>query len=448
MQNFVRGQRAKISQFCNSTSFDVKIVLQSRRVPVFDFVCFGVDAREQLSDDRYMVFFNQRSAPGNAISLSELTDTNATFKVDLAALPAAIDRLVFTVSVDGTGQMKDLDSGVFSLLESGQEKLQYRFAGTDFDTEGALMLAAVYRKDGEWRIWALGQGFAGNLNALLKHFGGEEAEESGAPAATPPPVPQPLSASPNVPPSAPVSAPVAASNPTTPVPVPMPIVGGSLQQIVSNAAPGSTVRLPRGEHQGPIHIDKPLVVEGEGAVIWAQSGPVVTVQAIGVTLRNLEIEVTAPDEAVPNANVALWIAPGVGTQLHHVRARGDIMGVAAAEGMWLLPPFLNLGEFAPRVENRFQIEIETPGACTLASTIQGVSLHPPQLPGGRQNVEIRVGNVAADTLLAGLIELSTGGVSRTIPLSGRTAHGPREAVQDLKLWTADSITCEDKNQSD
>lgn len=447
MQNFVRGQRARINQICNATSFEVKIAVQSRRVPVFDFVCFGVDAREQLSDDRYMVFFNQRSAPGDAIALTELTDTNATFKVDLAALPASIDRLVFTVSVDGAGQMKDLDSGVFSLLENGtgQEQLQYRFTGTDFDTEGALMLAALYRKDGEWRIWAQGQGFAGDLSALLKYFGGEEAEESGAQPAS---APQPVPVSPGVPPSAPVSAPVAASDPTAAVSVPAPIAGGSLQQIVSNAAPGSTVNLPRGEHQGPIHVDKPLTIEGEGAVIWAQSGPVVTVQSIGVTLRDVEIEVTAPEETVPNANVALWIAPGVGTQLHNVRARGDIIGVAAAEGVWLLPPFLNLGEFAPRVENRFQIEIETPGACALASNIQGVSLHPPQLPGGRQSVEIRVGNVAADTLLAGQIELSTGGVSRTIPLTGRTAHGPREAVQDLKLWTAGGLTCEDKSQGD
>ena len=57
--------------------------------------------------------------------------------------------------------------------------------------------------------------------------------------------------------------------------------------------------------------------------IWAQSGPVVVVQSVGVTLRDVEIEVTAPAaDNVLNSGVALWIAPNVGTHLENVRARG------------------------------------------------------------------------------------------------------------------------------
>jgi tellurite resistance protein TerA len=36
------------------------------------------------------------------------------------------------------------------------------------------MLGDIYRKNGEWRFSAVGQGFNGGLSALLKHFGGEE----------------------------------------------------------------------------------------------------------------------------------------------------------------------------------------------------------------------------------------------------------------------------------
>jgi stress response protein SCP2 len=453
MQNFVRGQRAKLSQFCSSTSFEVRIAVQSGRVPVFDFVCFGVDAREQLADDRYMVFFNQKSAPGGAITLDKLSDTDAAFKVDLSALPPEIDRLVFTVSVDGVGVMKDLNSGAFSLLDaaSAQPVLEYRFAGADFDSEGALMLAAIYRKDGEWRIWAQGQGFAGNLNALLKHFGGVETEDAqnqadqtgnnGAGGTVTSnqhghqtPTTGASAGGPSTQPSPPVSAPATAS---MPVVLPPMAAGNSLQQLVAQALPGSTITLPRGEHPGPLFVDKPLTIEGAGAVIWAQNGPVVMVQSIGVTLRDVEIEATAPDEGVPDAKVALWVAPGIGTQLHNVRARGEIVGVASAEGEWKLPPYLNLGEFAPRAENSFSIEIETPHPCEIKSSVMGVALHPTQLQSGRQDVEIRVQNVAADTLLAGALELSTGGISRTIPLSGRTAGAPRAAVLNQRLWTVD-----------
>jgi hypothetical protein len=36
------------------------------------------------------------------------------------------------------------------------------------------MLGDIYRKNGEWRFNAFGQGFNGGLSALLEHFGGEE----------------------------------------------------------------------------------------------------------------------------------------------------------------------------------------------------------------------------------------------------------------------------------
>lgn len=437
MQTFVRGQRAKISQFHNGAAFEARIVLQSARVAVFDFVCFGLDEREQLRDDRFMVFFNQKIAPGNAVALAQLGDREAAFSVDLAALPPAISRLVFTVSIDGEGAMRDLQSGIFTLRDakSAQDILEYRFSGADFEKEGALMLTAIYRKDGAWRFWAQGQGFEGNLGALLQHFGGEEIEAAENESSTR--LPTPVVAAPTVQSSPPLSAPAAAS--TSVFAPPVPASAGSLQQMLARATAGSTITLPRGEHQGPIYLDKPLVVNGEGAVVWAQNGPVVVVQSAGVTLRDMEIEVTAPDKNVLNSNVALWVAPDVGTQLHNVRARGEIIGVSEAEGEWELPPFLDLGEFAPRIENSFQMEIETPHSCQIKSNVLGVSVHPSQLPAGRQNVEIRVANVAANTLLSGTLELSTGGIARTISLSGRAAAAPREAIHDLQLWSVSIV---------
>gem|GEM_PF-5478211 len=34
---------------------------------VYDYCCFGLDAQGRLSDDRYMVFFNQTSSPAGEI---------------------------------------------------------------------------------------------------------------------------------------------------------------------------------------------------------------------------------------------------------------------------------------------------------------------------------------------------------------------------------------------
>ena len=431
MQQFVRGQRAKISQLADRTRLlSVEIALQSPRLPTFDFVCFGIDGAGKLSDDRYMVFFNQKSAPDDSIILEELRDQNARFSVNLDLVPPQISRWVFTASIDGKGTMSELGTGALTLKEAGispsQTLLEYRFFGADFNQEGALMLAEIYRKNGEWRFWAQGQGFAGNLSALLAHFGGQEAESTAPPVVQPSPVQ----------PSPPISSPAVISVPVPAVPV-VPGFANSLQQTLAQTPAGGVLTLPRGEHPGPIVIEKPLVLDGAGAVIWAKNGPVVIVQSVGVTLKNLEIEVTSPDENATNANVALWAAPGMGTQLQNVRTRGEVLGIAAAEGRWRLPPALDLGEMAPRAENSFQIEVETPQPCDIKANITGVSLLPSRLESGRQKIEIRVQNVGNDTFLTGNLEFSTGGIARTVPVSGRTASQPRPAVEKLVLWQVD-----------
>ena len=274
MQDFIRGQRAKLSQLAPATTrWTLEVRVQSA-LPVFDFVCFGIDSNGQLSDDRFMVFFNQKSAPDNAIQLSELADKSATFAFDLDKLPASIARLVFTISVDGAGTMRELGASALTLKSNDQPLMNYKFSGADFDKEGALMLAEIYRKENVWRAWASGQGFAGDLGALLAHFGGEVVEESS-------PVPTPAPTPPAPPLSQPASLSAPANHAATAPAVAAVGTMGALQKTIDQATTGATVRLPRGEYRGPIRIARALTLEGEGAVIWAQSGPVVAIASAG-----------------------------------------------------------------------------------------------------------------------------------------------------------------------
>lgn len=64
-----------------------------------------------------------------------------------------------------------------------------------------------------------------------------------------------------------------------------------LAAAIAAAAPGTTISVPPGVYAGPLHIDRPLTLEGqEGAVIdGGGTGDVVTVSAANVTLRGLTI---------------------------------------------------------------------------------------------------------------------------------------------------------------
>lgn len=178
-----QGQRLPLASIGLSDRLNLSISIQTPHV--IDFVCFGLDATQKLSDDRYMVFFNQPTAPADAVRLQG----TGQFEINLSALPATIDRLVFTASIDGAGSMKELGSSRFTLAGQGAvPAATCEFSGSSFSVEKAIMVADIYRKGGEWRVQANLQGFAEGLDTLVRHFGGEVSDEASVPAAPPSPI--------------------------------------------------------------------------------------------------------------------------------------------------------------------------------------------------------------------------------------------------------------------
>lgn len=186
MTDFKRGQKRKLSELDIASKLDVQISVATRPDQVVDLAAFGLDAEGRLSDDRYFIFYNQRSSPCRSLQALEPEDgRGGLFRLDLAGLPTSIQRIVFTATLDSPGTLADLGRSHLRLLAAGREVARFEFQGSDFGAEKAILVAEVYRKD-EWRFAAIGQGFAGGLKALLGHFGGEAAED---PAPPPPPAP-------------------------------------------------------------------------------------------------------------------------------------------------------------------------------------------------------------------------------------------------------------------
>jgi stress response protein SCP2 len=180
MTNILKGQRIALATvFENNTSTDsFQVDLQISGIKqIVDFSCFGLDKEQKLTNDAYMTFFNQPKTPCGAIELLTPSNNSAGFLCNLHKLPITIDRLVFTAAIDGSETMRQIQTGYFNFIVAGKEIARFSFFGADFQNEKALMLGELYRKDGAWRFCAIGQGFDGGLNALVKHFGGDVAEE-------------------------------------------------------------------------------------------------------------------------------------------------------------------------------------------------------------------------------------------------------------------------------
>ncbi|WEH29714.1 TerD family protein [Streptomyces sp. AM 3-1-1] len=183
-REFQRGHKARISDLTAGTDLYIGVRIGGPGL-TFDISCFGLDAEETLSDDRYFIFFNQPKSPEESLQLlgPQAGDTES-FRVTLDRVPERIRKLSFTATIDGAGQMSQAGPGYLRIVAGGEEVARYSFTGSEFSTERAVMVGDLYYKDG-WRFAAVGQGFDGGLEALLRNFGGEVLEEEEAPAEVP-----------------------------------------------------------------------------------------------------------------------------------------------------------------------------------------------------------------------------------------------------------------------
>ena len=167
----VKGWKDKLENHVNLNE-NIFVDMKVKGNAEYDFCCFGVDGNGKLSDDRYMIFYNQKMSPNGEISVEDIPD-GARYTLKLSAVPEFINRLVFTVSIDGNKTMGEMNSLETKVYQSGAKDIEMTLGGNDFSNEKAVIVMEIYRKD-VWRIGCVASGFDGGLSALLKYFGGEE----------------------------------------------------------------------------------------------------------------------------------------------------------------------------------------------------------------------------------------------------------------------------------
>ena len=171
----IRGQKLKLSDVLNNPlSFSLATTPPSNLN--LDIALFGLDSQGKLSDEAYMIFYNQPQSPCGSLKLSQNESQIVSFDVNLTTLTPQIERLVLTLTIDGHQTMAQLPAMAINLQSQQQKVVSFPIDGSMFQQEKALMALELYKKDNIWRMNAVGQGFNGGLAALIKHFGGEVAE--------------------------------------------------------------------------------------------------------------------------------------------------------------------------------------------------------------------------------------------------------------------------------
>ncbi|MFG2886930.1 TerD family protein [Streptomyces sp. NPDC048297] len=188
--------------------------------PVVDASALLLDAAGKVRGDADLVFYNQPAHPSGAVRHTGTAEDAGVLaewlEVDLPRVEPAVQRVLIAGSCDGGvfGQVP----GLYAQVLTAQGAVVAHYAVTDATSETAFVLGEFYRRGGEWKFRAVGQGYASGLAGLATDFG--IAVEEPAPA--PPPIPTPAQPAASIPaPRQPPQHPLP-PQPAAPMPAPAP----------------------------------------------------------------------------------------------------------------------------------------------------------------------------------------------------------------------------------
>ncbi len=96
--------------------------------------------------------------------------------MDLAAVPAEVDKIVFPVSIhDGESRAQSFgqvrNAFIRVINQAGGAELARYDLSEDASTETAMVFGELYRNGAEWKFRAVGQGYASGLAGIASDFG-------------------------------------------------------------------------------------------------------------------------------------------------------------------------------------------------------------------------------------------------------------------------------------
>ncbi|WP_405737063.1 TerD family protein [Streptomyces sp. NBC_00028] len=212
----------------------LRVAVSRRKVPgtpVVDVSALLLDAAGKVRGDADLVFHNQPAHPSGAVrhlGTGDGVDQLAEWlELDLPRVEPAVQRVLVAASCDdGTfGAVP----GLALQTVTGDGTIVVHYDVTDAAGETAFVLGEFYRRNGEWKFRAVGQGWDSGLAGLATDFGiVVEAEpvapvtHTGVTKAAGPPIADAIPAPAPVPAYTPAPAPMAAPM-TAPMSTPAPL---------------------------------------------------------------------------------------------------------------------------------------------------------------------------------------------------------------------------------
>jgi tellurium resistance protein TerD len=147
-----------------------------------DASAFMLKADGKVVNDSGFIFYNNKTSSCGSVvhagdnRTGEGEGDDESISVELAKVPAEIEKVAFTVTIHDAAARKQnfgmVSRAYIRCVNAADDKEIARYdLSEDGSTETAMIFGELYRHSGEWKFKAVGQGFAGGLAPLASSFG-------------------------------------------------------------------------------------------------------------------------------------------------------------------------------------------------------------------------------------------------------------------------------------
>lgn len=147
-----------------------------------DVMLFLLGENEKVVSDQHFVFYNNLESPDGAVVhtgdnlTGEGEGDDEVVNLDLSRVAANVHKIVFTVNIHDAAQRKQnfgmVKNAFIRLVDkkNDQEIIRYDLS-EDFSIETSIMVAEIYRRNGEWKFKATGVGTQDGLVGICRLYG-------------------------------------------------------------------------------------------------------------------------------------------------------------------------------------------------------------------------------------------------------------------------------------
>jgi tellurium resistance protein TerD len=141
-----------------------------------------LDANDKATGESAFIFYNNKtSACGSVVhqgdnKTGEGDGDDEVLIIELPKIPENVNKMVIAVTIHEANTRNQnfglVDNAFIRVANNANNEDIARYDLTeDYSTETSLIFGELYRKEGDWRFAAKGDGFAGGLSAYLASYG-------------------------------------------------------------------------------------------------------------------------------------------------------------------------------------------------------------------------------------------------------------------------------------